>query len=207
MNIYIDLDDTLIHSVYGVGRNPGKRTVIQLGEDEVYHSFLRPEAGRILGELRQIGTVRMLTTATREYARAHNQTFSLGFLEEEIFSRDEYICKVQVGYGEDWIPTQCGIDKTAVLIDNLPPNTESSRIKIKFLGIDPEHYIQIREFSGKDPSMFSDEVGEILASISKISVQTPAQFINSDANKVTGLKPPAGSVKDAAHRGSKEPGR
>lgn len=163
MNIYIDLDDTLIHSINGFGRNPGKRKVIRVGEeDEVYHSILRPEAGRLLSGLRTIGAVRMLTTATREYAIAHNKTFTLGFQECEIISRHDYICTIKLAYGSEWVPSRRNMDPGGILIDNLPINTESSRNKVAYLGIQPDRYFQIREFNGKDPADFSSEVDLIL---------------------------------------------
>ena len=169
MNIYIDLDDTLIHSVYGVGRNPGKRTVIQVDEEEVYHSLLRPVAKELLASLRNLGPVSMLTTARRDYALAHNSAFALGFSEDEIFARDDYICKIKLAYGEEWVPVEKGVDKNAILIDNLSPATESSRTKSGFLGIGEDRYIQIREFDGKDPKEFSSEVEEVLARVVKLA--------------------------------------
>jgi hypothetical protein len=167
MNIYIDLDDTLIHSVYGRGRNPGRRTVVNVTEDEIYHSMLRPEASRILGELRKIGNVRMLTTAISDYAEAHNRVFSLGFLESEIFARERYISKVLLAYGSEWVASMTRTDPGALLIDNLSPSTESSRTKCAFLGIGEDNYLQIREFDGKDPACFVEEVDSLLAAVTR----------------------------------------
>lgn len=172
MNIYVDLDDTLIHSVYGVGRNPGKRTVVRLSEDDIYHSLLRPEAGRLLSSLRRVGQVKMLTTAIDEYARAHNKLFSLGFRDDEIIARESYITKIQIAYGTDWVPSATGTDPEAVLIDNLPPSTESSRTKRAFLGIRDDGYFQIREFNGKDPEGFSEEIDKIVAKITARAVRS-----------------------------------
>lgn len=136
-----------------------------LPDDDVYHSLLRPEAGRILEGLRDIGRVRMLTTAVDAYARAHNKAFSLGFREDEIIARESYITKVQVAYGTDWIPSATKTDPEAALIDNLSPSTESSRTKRAFLGIGEDGYFQIREFDGKDPECFGSEVDRLLESI------------------------------------------
>lgn len=167
MNIYIDLDDTLIHSVYGVGRNPGKRSVINISDDETYHSILRPEAGRILQELRRIGTVRMLTTSIEAYAKAHNEVFSLGFSEADIIAREKYITKIHLAYGSEWVPSDRKVDPDSVLIDNLSFSTESSLTKTSFLGIGESGYFQIREFDGKDPQCFTQEVDDLLDLVKK----------------------------------------
>jgi hypothetical protein len=167
MCIYLDLDDTLIHSVYGVGRNPGKRTVIHLSDKEVYHTLLRPLAADILAGLRNIRQVKMLTTAIKEYALAQNQAFSLGFSTQDIIAREDYITTVNDMFGENWIPLQSRTDPDSILIDNLPPAAESSRLKMQFLGIKQSSYFQIREFYGKEPACFQQEVDDLLAKISQ----------------------------------------
>ncbi len=187
MNIYIDLDDTLIHSVYGVGRNPGKRAVVDLGEDEVYHSFLRPEALRLLSDLRGIGSVRMLTTSIEAYAKAHNDVFSLGFQDSEIIAREHYIEKIKLAYGEDWVPVRRGTDPSAVLIDNLTPNTESSLTKCAFLGIGAEQFLQIREFNGKDPDCFPEEVEQLLVRIKQIAEADETSKAGALAARAAGI--------------------
>lgn len=167
MTIYLDLDDTLIHSVYGVGRNPGKRTVINLSNEDIYHTLLRPLAPDILAGLRNIGPVKMLTTAVKEYALAQSRAFSLGFNPQDIISREDYISVINDMFGEKWVPLQSRTDPNSILIDNLPPSTESSRIKIQFLGIKSSSYFQIREFYGKEPACFQQEVEDLLAKVSQ----------------------------------------
>jgi len=180
MNIYIDLDDTLIHSVYGRGRNPGKRTVIPITEDEIYHSLLRPEAGRILRELRNIGDVRMLTTSISDYAEAHNRAFALGFMPAEIFARERYINKVLLAYGSEWVASMTKTDPGGLLIDNLSISTESSRTKCAFLGIGEDNYFQIREFDGKDPECFAQEVDNLLSAVAR-RAEAGRRFSKSDS--------------------------
>jgi hypothetical protein len=173
MTIYLDLDDTLIHSVYGVGRNPGKRTVIALSDNDVYHTLLRPLAPNILSELRRVGTLKMLTTAAREYAQAHNTILNLGFNVSDIIAREDFICQTYGLHGEAWTPTKTGTDPSAILIDNLSPNTESSRIKIQFLGIKSARYFQVREFYGKDPACFQQEIQELLQRVAGLAEGNP----------------------------------
>jgi len=167
MTIYLDLDDTLIHSVYGLGRNPGKRTTISLSNKDVYHTLLRPLASDILAGLRNIGQVKMLTTAVKEYALAQNQAFFLGFSDADIIAREDYVTSINDMFGEKWVPLQSKTDPNSVLIDNLPPSTESSRIKIQFLGIKQSSYFQIREFYGKEPSCFQQELEDLLEKVAQ----------------------------------------
>lgn len=167
MTIYLDLDDTVIHSIYGVGRNPSKRTTISLSNEDVYHTLLRPLAPNILAGLRNIGSVKILTTAVKEYALAQNRVFSLGFYDTDIISREDYITSINDMFGEKWVPLHSRTDPNSILIDNLPPTSESSRLKIQFLGIQQSSYFQIREFFGKEPDCFQQEVKDLLAKVSQ----------------------------------------
>ena len=180
LSIYVDLDETLIHSIQGFGRNPGKRTPIPFKGAEKYHSLLRPASLEMLATLRNLGKVRMLTTATREYAKAHNEVFTLGFGENEIVDREDYTSRVQLAYGFVLEPTRRKSDPQAVLIDNLSPESENSRIKIEYLGIDESRYFRIREFSGKDPDCFEAELKSIFSDIRRIVAQTKARHHEND---------------------------
>lgn len=165
VRVYVDLDDTLIHAVYGKGRGVGKRTVIDAGEGEYYHSFLRPDAHYMLEEMRRMGEVWMLTTAKRSYAMAHNETFRLGFSGGEILAREDYIVRVPMAYSSEWMPTERGVCPHGILVDNLSPAAEAARLKMAYLGIGEERYVQIREFNGRDPDNFKGELAQILTSL------------------------------------------
>lgn len=165
MRVYVDLDDTLIHAVYGLGRGKGKRTVIDAGDGELYHSLLRPSAHRFLEELRGDGEVFMLTTATKKYAGAHNKAFSLGFSEDEIVAREDYLIQVTMAYSSELITKKERVCPEGWLVDNMPPEEEAARLKRAYLGIGVDRYTQVREFNGKDPEVFNREMDQIFSTI------------------------------------------
>lgn len=167
-SIYVDLDETLIHAIHGFGRNPGKRTPVAFEGVEKYHTLLRPAAPKMLGAFRALGRVRMLTTATREYAQTHNEIFGLGFEKDDIVAREDYVCKIQLAYGSQWDTAGKDADPSAILVDNLPGTDENARLKIQYLGIPKGNYIQIRAFDGKDPDCFEQELEDILAEAKRL---------------------------------------
>ena len=84
--IYVDLNETLIHARVAGPRPPGKRRRFAFGL-EVYDVALRPCAHDLLGCLREIGCVSLLTTSQRDYAEKINEAFGLGF--EELYCRED----------------------------------------------------------------------------------------------------------------------
>src|SRR5215510_924934 len=84
--IYVDLDETLIHARVAGPRPPGKRRRFAFGL-EVYDVALRPCAHYLLGCLREIGCVSLLTTSQREYAEKINEAFGLSF--EQLYCRED----------------------------------------------------------------------------------------------------------------------
>lgn len=166
MTIYIDLDETLIHAIYAQSGNPGKRTPIRLLEDdgldsEIFYSLLRPKAKELLSFCREASEVKMLTTATKDYALKHNEVFSLGFKKHEIIAREDYLYQSMLAYGTVTELLKTRVDPNSLLIDNLPRLAEAAMLKQQYLGIKPHQYIQIREFSGKDPQNFNQELIEL----------------------------------------------
>lgn len=168
LSIYLDLDETLVHAK-NVSGNLGvlqERVRITLTEpkgerEEHYDTLLRPHAQQMLEFCRGIGDVKLLTTANRQYALKHNDAFNLGFNPDQIIAREDYILRTRLAYGSVYDTLKDNSDPSAFLIDNLPPSDDSPKLKIKFLGIKEDQYIQIREFSGKDPDFFAQELKEI----------------------------------------------
>jgi hypothetical protein len=170
-NIFVDLDETLISSIYGKGRNPGKRKVIDLtaddGQREPYHSFLRPSAHKLLERLRAYGNVRILTTATRDYALAHNEAFQLGFTPEEIIAREDYTIEIRGAYGsnETHLINE-GQFPGALLIDDLTPEDRPLQLKLRWLGPGALH-VPIQAFNGKDHPNFEIKLEKLWGTIDK----------------------------------------
>lgn len=186
MNIYVDLDETLIHAIPGYSGNPGKRTPIKIpnidckeNSYELYYSLLRPNAHRLLNFCRYLTNVKMLTTATRDYALLHNEAFSLGFSESDVIAREDYLIKTTLAYGSSIETIAAQTDPKSLLIDNLPPNADAAKLKQQFLGIREENYVQIRDFNGKDPEIFENELGEIF-----LKLQNTLKSHNKDLIKV-----------------------
>lgn len=190
MRVYVDLDDTLIHAVYALGRGRGKRTAVDAGEGEVYHSLLRPSAHRFLEGLRGDGEVFMLTTATKKYAAAHNETFRLGFSEGEIVAREDYLIQVTMAYSSELITMKRRVCPEGWLVDNMPPEEEAARLKRAYLGIGVDRYTQVREFNGKDPEVFNREMDQIFSIIKGargVSLGLPSGLGDSRAVKDGGI--------------------
>jgi len=87
--IFVDLDNTLIAAEYLYnGNGPKDAKVIKFGSER-YYARLRPGALDLLKTLRSKGNVYMLTAATRDYARGWNEAFNLGFINDDIYSRED----------------------------------------------------------------------------------------------------------------------
>jgi hypothetical protein len=177
MSIYFDLDETLIHAqnVDADAETPSKKLRITLngrtdGREEHYDSLLRPHAKHMLAFCRELGDVKLLTTANREYAMKHNLAFELGFDQSQILAREDYLSRTDLEFGPVYATSQNDTDPNAFLIDNLRPDEDGPKLKMKFLGINEENYIQIREFRGDDPKVFTQELSQILTNLENIKL-------------------------------------
>lgn len=167
LSVYFDLDETLIHAqnVHPESEIMEQRQRITLTDgdrSEHYDSLLRPHAKHMLAFCRELGEVKLLTTANRQYALEHNDAFKLGFNPDQIIARDDYISRTQLAYGSVYGASKENTDPSAFLIDNLYPTEDAPKLKKQFLGIQDDQYIQIREFNGKDPVEFTKELSDIL---------------------------------------------
>ena len=137
--IFVDLDETLIHTVgLHTGRDMPNYKKISLSKKESYNTRLRSCSLAFLEAARKKAKVFMLTVATRDYALAMNEAFSLGFKAEDIYSREDVRAKLIK-------PPQ--IEPDAVwLFDNLPLDyNEEKRDFLAHLG--PLNYVQVFEMN------------------------------------------------------------
>ena len=111
--IFVDLDETLINTVgLHTGRDVPNYKKISLSKKESYNTRLRSCSLAFLEAARKKAKVFMLTVATKQYALAMNEAFSLGFEAKDIYSREDVRAKLikplQIEPGAVW------------LFDNLP---------------------------------------------------------------------------------------
>lgn len=170
-NIFVDLDETLIHSIpaYG-GKGMGKRKRIQLGPGETYHTCKRHSTPQIVDALKEIAPTKIFTMGTRDYALAINETLELGFSPNDIIAREDYSYETNSAYGRETVLKDLKIDPQAILIDNLEANNQNTSGKMRYLGITPDRFFHIRTYTGgKDPEKFTEsEWPTILEAIKKL---------------------------------------
>ena len=167
INIFVDLDETLIHTL-------GMKTIagdlgdesnlcdtpvtVALSKKEQYVTVLRPGANYLLFALRDFGKLYMLTRAHKDYAIAMNKAFNFGFNEDKIFDRKfiekpKYNTPTGVAHGRNF------------LIDDLDVKDNFEKITfIKRFG--KSGYIQIPAFYGNKEegithSLISDIIDDI----------------------------------------------
>ena len=133
--IFVDLDETLIHTVgLHTGRDMPNYKKIFLSKKESYNTRLRSCSLAFLTAAREKAKVFMLTVATRDYALAMNEAFSLGFKAKDIYSREDVRAKLikppKIEPGAVW------------LFDNLPLDyNEEKRDFLAHLG--PLNYVEV----------------------------------------------------------------
>jgi len=170
INIFCDLDETLIHTlgmktIAGDMEEQGdlefcdKPVTVSLSKKEHYVAVLRPGANYLLFQLREIGHVYMLTRAHRDYAIAMNKAFNLGFTEDRIFD-SEYVKnwryktpKVKIAAGK------------SVLIDDLRASDNFEKIAfVKRFGT--PKYIEVPSFWGyKDEGFTHQYIKDVIEDI------------------------------------------
>jgi len=156
-SVFVDLDETLIHTlgfktiagdVEKVNDLCDKPVTITLGKKEHYVTVLRPGANFLLFRLREIGHVYMLTRAHKDYAQAMNKAFNFGFTEDKIFDRE---------YVKNWKYKTPDIKITTgknVLIDDLMVRDNFGKIAfIKRFGT--VKYINVPAFLGNKEEGFT----------------------------------------------------
>ena len=163
--IYLDLDETLFHTICRRVKGTSGRTWINFDDNFLgstwYGSQERPCAKELIAFCRSLAPTKILTTSVQDYARVFNEVFEFGFTNEEIITRHDYVNEEITSAGlansrYSYTVINHRNEPNAILVDNLYP--EENENKIKFLGIDKSRYIHIRDYvGGKDPAKFLNE--------------------------------------------------
>jgi len=151
MKIFVDLDETLIHSIVVKNSNNHNRTYVKF-TDRMYGIIKRRSAPLLLELIREIDPDPiMITTADYEWAHYCNTEFGFNF--NTVYSRDDFTCvKSDNPYARsivDWNEKSLGLDD-AVIIDNYPWSLPSPEHKMMFVfgKVDQHRWFQINEYNG-----------------------------------------------------------
>ena len=167
INLFIDLDETLVHTLgfKTIAGDLGDESnlcdtpvTISLSKKEQYVTILRPGANYLLFALRDFGKLYMLTRAHKDYAIAMNKAFNFGFNEDRIFDRKfiekpKYNTPKNISQGKNF------------LIDDLDVRDNYEKVAfIKRYGT--VRYINVRAFYGEKGNEFtSSYIQEIIEKI------------------------------------------
>jgi hypothetical protein len=154
--IFQDLDECILHTFVNTLPYEGEKYVeFILGDDmHTYRTVIRPCAKELFEYYNSVvgkENVYILTSATQDYAHSLNRLGEFGLDEDHIFTRED-IQQYSVSWGwggEGAIPLPIA-DKDNVLIDNLPPRYNDS--KMGMMGIITKNYYQTPEYYGNNLS-------------------------------------------------------
>ncbi len=144
MQIYIDLEETLVHSLHQAHFlkfhdlvKDMNRCVIR---DKI--TLLRPEAHSILKRCRNFASkVVLMTISSESSVQAINEGLNLNFRKQDIYAKDRFLLKEK------------SICPDAILIDNQSMKERALQLKLQTLGIHQERFLQIPSFA--NPSFYS----------------------------------------------------
>lgn len=166
--LFLDIDETLIHSI--LLKEEGFHTIeFELSDGIKYYTKIRPCAKDLIEYSNNLvgkDNVYILTTSTRDYANTINKLAGWGLESDHIITREDISNhQYPMAYsGTATYPHKLA-DKNNVLVDNLPPRYNWS--KIALIGIEdsyPSRYLQIYDYYGVDypDDSFENDVKEFL---------------------------------------------
>ena len=160
--IWVDLDETLVHSLELPGSKRRTRLVFEGGK---VWSLVRPGAREFLDALREVANreaieVRMLTSAYRAYACAANDAFGFGFSPTQIVAHEQWV-------GEFGAPKTTSVDCLGVLIDNKISRMAHAD-KCKYLGIDSRRLVLVRDYLGHPSDRFPKDWPAVVENVKEI---------------------------------------
>lgn len=155
--IFVDLDETLIHSCRSDSEIPAPEEVaphiatVKFADNDIYKTILRPGAHELLAKLRELGEIYMLTRADWEYGVKMNEVFGFGYPIERVYGR-KHIKKFK--YMELGLPK----NKMCYLIDDFHQHENSDKIYLIRTVCGPVKYIQVPTFLGHKENEFTPEL-------------------------------------------------
>lgn len=166
MNIYLDLDETLIFSEVMFNSLGGEPFKFRLSGWD-YFTHPRPSAYALLSLVGKFGEVKMLTNSTYPYASRINEHFRFGFTSENLITRHKYCQFVSTEWGncDIEVPLKSIDDKDAILIDNMKPDDPGARNKMSYLGITAQRFISVPEWQGEEDTLDLDYVKDMIYDI------------------------------------------
>jgi len=169
LHFFIDLDECLVSTVFS--HNPKKNRIkITLMNDwlkkpEHYYSVLRPGALEFLTYCRSIAPTYLLTAAADDYAQEHNKVFNLGFSDDQIIGRGQYMHYSSGMFYDRVSATKIDQYPNSILVDNQnirDYGSDNLKVKMSFLGIKEDRLVKSREYTGgKQPPSFDKEIIQI----------------------------------------------
>jgi len=166
--IFLDLDECLCSTVFS--HNPKKNRVKlsfinDFDKVENYYSVLRPGALEFLAYCRNIAPTYILTAAATDYAQEHNKVFNLGFSDDQIIGRGQYMHYSSGMIADRVSATKIDQYPNSILVDNQDIKrygSENLRVKMSFLGIKENRLVKSREYTGgNNPPSFDKEIKQI----------------------------------------------
>lgn len=163
--IFHDIDECLLHTML---EEPDQNHIsFNINDGNTYYTIVRPEAKRLIEFSRSLvgkDNVYILTSSTEDYANKINELAGFGFDKDHIITREEIERHYWSGaYGGGGTCEKEGIaHKDNVLIDNLPPRYNES--KMSLIGIHSNRYFQTEEYYGVNfpDDSFEEDVKKFL---------------------------------------------
>lgn len=164
--IFIDIDETMIFTNV---RDPEQEHIkfTLKGDPTTYYTIVRPSAKDLIDFSRDLvgfDNVYLLTVATNDYAKNINKLAEWSFKKKNIIARKVVYAHANNSsmWGGGGASKHELSDKNNVLIDNLPPSGNPT--KMEMMGIKPENYFQVRDYYGvnNNEKKFLDDVKAFL---------------------------------------------
>lgn len=151
MTTYFALDGTLMkatpikaekaHLAAGQFAVPCQKS----GATDYYNVIERPLARKMIADVKRLGDVAVLTTASSAYAKAALHALNLNI---QVIAREDYMHEVTRNGESGWELLDFGLDPKAVLVDNGPSTKQTRQAKLHYLGIAESRCMEMPTYIG-----------------------------------------------------------